>query len=280
MNRNIRILFLLFLTALFSLPAEAQVSLAPTALFIPDQTNVGTLYVNNNSQEAQEVSVSFEFSYPGSDGQGNMVTVSDDSVSAARYGFTDYVRVFPRQFVLQPGGQQTVRLQVRPMPGKPDGVYWTRVIVTSNAAARDVETVAVAEGIGTQINYVFKQNIPAFYLKGKTSTGLACGAVTTTVEDGKLVAVSQLTPTGNAPFNGSVTARLLNSAGKEVAMQQQTVVAYFEVLRRVEIALPDGEIAPGNYTLEFTYETRRADISPTDLVQAPPITHSVPVVIE
>lgn len=280
MNRNNRTLFFLFFLAVFNLPALAQVSLAPTALFIKDQTNVGTLYVNNNSQEAQEVSVSFEFSYPGSDEQGNMVTVSNDSVSAARYGFTSLARVFPRQFVLPPGGQQTVRVQVRPMPGKPDGVYWTRVIVTSNAAAKDVETTAVAKGIGTKINYVFKQNIPAFYLKGKTSTGLNCGPVTTNVEDGKLVAVARLTPIGNAPFNGSVTARLLNSAGKEVATQQQTLVAYFEVKRRVEIALPAEGLAPGNYTLEFTYETKRADISPTDLVQAPPVKNSVPVEIK
>jgi len=258
----------------------AQVSLAPTTIFIHDQTNVASLFINNNSQQSQEISVSFEFAYPGSDEKGNMVTVSNDSASAKRYGLTSGLRVFPRQFVLQPGKQQTIRVQVRPMQGKPDGIYWTRVIVSSQLATKDIDTVKITEGIGTKINYVFRQNIPVFYLKGKVTTGLTTGTVNTSVDNGKLVAVSKLKPAGNAPFNGSVTARLLNSAGKEVAVQQQTVVAYFEVLRRVELTLPPEGLTPGTYTLEFLYETKRSDISPSDLVQCAPVKQTVPVVIK
>jgi len=260
--------------------ALAQVSLAPTAIFISDQTNVASLFINNNSQVPQEISVSFEFTYPGSDEKGNMVTVSNDSVSARRYGITTNAKAFPRQFVLQPGKQQTVRVQVRPMNSKPDGVYWTRLIVSSQAAAKNVEETKVTEGIGTKINYVFNQNIPAFYLKGKVNTGLTAGPVTTSVEKGKLVAVSRLTPTGNAPFNGSVTAKLTDGSGKEVASQQQTLVAYFDVLRSIELTLPEGGLAPGRYTLDFTYETKRSDISPTDLVQALPVKKRVEVEIK
>lgn len=249
-------------------------------MYITDQTNVSSLYINNNSQVAQEISVSAEFAYPGSDTLGNMITVDNDSVSAARYGITANLKIFPRQFVIQPGGQQVVRLQVKPLKGKPDGMYWSRVIVSSQTAAKDVDTVKVTEGVGTVINYVFKQNIPAFYRKGKVSTGLTTGKVTTSVEKSKLVAVATLKPTGNAPFNGSVTARLFNSAGKEVAMQQQTLVAYFEVLRRIEIAIPPEGLAPGTYTLGFTYETKRADISPIDLVQAKPVKSSIKVEIK
>ncbi len=258
----------------------AQVSLAPTALFIPDQTNVASLFVNNNSLQPQEITVSFEFAYPGSDDQGNMITISKDSINASRHGLTANLRVFPRQFTLQPGKQQTVRVQVRPMQGKPDGVYWTRVIVSSQSASKDIDTIKVTDGIGTKINYVFSQNIPAFYVKGKVTTGLTPGMVTTSFEKNKLIAITKLTPTGNAPYNGSVTARLLNPAGKEIARQYQTVVAYFEVLRRVEFALPAEPPAPGKYTLEFLYETKRADISPTDLVQAAPVKYNVPVEIK
>jgi hypothetical protein len=280
MNRIHLFLFHIFLLGWAgSQLAPAQVSLAPTVLFIHDQTNVASLYINNNSQQAQEIIISSEFAYPGSDGQGNMITISNDSVSAARFGLNSSLRVFPRQFILQPGSQQTVRVQVRPMQGKPDGVYWTRVVVSSQSAAKDIDTVKMTEGIGTKINYVFKQNIPAFYLKGKVNTGLTPGAVTTSVENGKLVAIAKLTPTGNAPYNGSVTARLLNGSGKEVSSQQQTMVAYFEVLRRVEVLLPAEGISPGKYILDFTYETKRADISPSDMIQAPSVKYSIPVEI-
>ncbi len=255
----------------------AQVSLAPTNLFITDQTNVSSLFVSNNSQVAQEISVSFEFAYPGSDEKGNMVTITNDSVSALRYGLNGSIKAFPRQFVVQPGKQQTVRVQVRPINSKPDGVYWTRVIVSSQTATKNLEETKVTEGIGTKINYVFKQNIPGFYLKGKVNTGLTTGPVTTSVEKGKLVAVANLTPTGNAPYNGTVTASLTDSSGKEVASQKQTVVAYFEVLRCIELTLPEAGLAPGKYTLDFAYETKRSDISPTDLVQALPVKKRVEV---
>jgi hypothetical protein len=280
MNRTFRYLFCLILSAgIIPQMLQAQVSLAPTVLVIKDQANVASLFVNNNSQVPQEISVSFEFAYPGSDEKGNMTTVTNDTVSEQRYGITANAKAFPRQFVLQPGKQQTIRIQVRPMSSKPDGVYWTRVIVSSQVAATKVEETKVTEGIGTKINYVLKQNIPAFYLKGKVYTGLIAGTVTTSIEKGKLVAVSRLTPTGNAPFNGSVTARLVDSSGKEVASQQQTVVAYFEVMRSIELSLPEEALPRGKYTLEFTYETKRSDISPTDLVQSLPVKQSVAVEI-
>jgi hypothetical protein len=261
-------------------PGSAQVSLAPVALFIPDKTNVTSLYVNNNSQVAQEISVSLEFAYPGSDKQGNMINVTNDTINEQRYGLTANLRIFPRQFLLQPGAQQVVRLQVRPMQNKPDGVYWSRVIVSSQSAAKDIDTVKVADGIVTKINYVFKQDIPVFYLKGKVSTGLTPCAVTTSVENGKMVAIAKLTPTGNAPWNGSVKVRLLNSSGKEVAVNQQPIVAYFEVLRRIELSLPKEGLAFGKYSLEFTYETKRIDISASDLVQAKPVKQSITVEIQ
>jgi hypothetical protein len=272
--------FIVVIGSLISGPVVAQVSLSPTAIFIKDQTNVASLYVTNNSKVAQEIGIAFEFAYPGSDERGNMITVTNDSVSSIRFELTSSIKAFPRQVVLQPGGQQIIRLQVRPRQDRPDGVYWTRLILSSQSAATDIDTVRAAQGIGTKINYVLKQNIPVFYLKGKVTTGLTVGTVNTSVEKGKLVAVSRLTPSGNAPFNGSVTARLINGTGKEVAVQKQTMIAYFEVLRRIELTLPSSGLTTGKYTLDFTYETKRSDIPFEDLVQAKSVKKSVTVEIE
>jgi P pilus assembly chaperone PapD len=278
MNRNHFVTLLAILSIIFSnIPVYAQVSLAPTSLFIHDRAGVTTLYVSNTTQEDQEISISFEFSYPGSDSEGNLKTITDDTVSASRYGITGNLKVFPKQFILKPGAQQTVRIQSRPMPERPDGVYWTRVIVSSNSASGEIGSVPVSEGIGTKINYVFRQNIPVFYIKGKASTGLVCRNVATTVDEGKLVAVSSLSPEGNAPFNGTVTAVLSDQNGKEIALQQQTLVAYSEVLRRIELQLPGQNLPAGKYKLDFTYETVRADVSPDDLIQSAPVRHSVEI---
>lgn len=279
MNKKVLCFFSILLPAFLTFkPAAAQVSIAPTSVFIHDRDNVASLFVSNGSQVAQEISISFEFAYPGSDESGNMTTIENDSVSAQKFGLGSRVKVFPRQFVLAPNGQQTVRFQVLPLQGKPDGVYWTRIIISSQQATKDVDTVKVSQGIGTKINFVLKQNIPCFYIKGKVSTGLSIADVKSTVEKNKLTAVTRVLPTGNAPFNGSVIAKLTNDSGKEVTSHQQTIVAYFEALRKIEIPLPEG-IKSGKYNLELTYETSRADISPSDLVQATPVKKTVVVVI-
>lgn len=271
-----------FFITVFCLPFYiiAQVSLSPTSVFITDAVGIESLNISNTSETAQEVQISFEFSYPGYDEIGNLTMVDNDTTKAAIYDLSSTIRAFPRTFIIQPGGQQTVRLQVLPLKDTSDGVYWTRVIVTSTPPSADIETIDVGGGVGTKIGYVFKQNVPVFYKKGTVTTGLQVLKVEAGLEESKLVAVAHLLPQGNAPFNGSVQAYLRNSNGKVVAEQFTTTVVYFEALRRVELMLPEEGLPAGEYTLELNYETQRRDIPSSDLVQAPPVKHSVVVTIE
>ena len=281
MNKSYYLLnYLLFNGLSTKMMRIVHVNLAPGAVYIKDQDNFAYLYINNDSDEIQAISISGEFSYPGSDEQGNLTNITEDKKSESKYGLTDYLKAFPRQFVLKPGSQQTVRIQVRQLRDKPDGTYWTRLIVSSNAASKDIELHPGGETSDSGINYVFIQNIPAFYLKGKVYTGLIPGEIITSVKDGKLVAIARLKQTGNSPFNGIVTAVITDENGKMVAVQKQVVVIYFEVLRRIEIALPPEGLAPGRYKLKFTYETNRDDISPSDLVQAAPVKKSIDIEIK
>ncbi len=265
-------------TALLALGvAQTQVSLSPTSVFINDNTNIESLNISNRGDGQVEVNVRFEFSYPGYDDHGNMISITNDSLAAQRYSLTDNLRVFPRSFVIQPRGQQVVRLQVRPMREKPEGMYWARIIVSSNAPAADIETVTAAEGVGTRVNFVFNQNIPVYYSKGNVITGLDIINVKAYQEIDQLVSIVRLKPTGNSPYNGSVTAMIRDNNGQVVAEHQTINVVYFEALRRVAIPFPDKGLPPGNYSLELMFETRRRDISPSKLVQAQPVSYIIPV---
>ncbi len=73
-------------------------------------------------------------------------------------------------------------------------------------------------------------------------------------------------------------ARLYDHEGNMVTERQTTTTAYFEEVRRIDI--DTSNIPPGEYRAELTFETRRGDISPTDLVQAPTVTEEVHVTIE
>ncbi len=257
-------------------PATAQVAIAPSTVFISDQTNIGTLYVSNRSDEPQEVSIEFAFGYPSSDHDGNLIMNYEDSAAFAKHAINERIRAFPRSFVLGPRQQQTVRFQVRPQPGAEEGVYWTRVKILANPQTPEIDMPA-EEGITTRITFRFEQVIAAFYRQGNATTGLNIKEVEVRQDNDRLILLPNLERTGNAPFIGSMFAKMYDADGNMVKERQSTTTAYFSEVRRIELDTSD--IEPGDYRVELTFETRRGDISPTDLVQAPPITNVVEVTV-
>lgn len=269
------LLLLLFCAAIQ--PAIAQISLAPTTVFI-DQNGVGTLFVTNPGDQPQEVTISFLFGYPGNDDLGNLSMVYGDSLGESKFGMGDRLRAFPRTFILAPKQQQTVRLQARPDRNLADGTYFTRVKVTSNAQTPDVEQTTTGE-VSTQVNFKFDQVIAAFQKVGNTSTGLEFGEIKTEFAPGVIRVIPEFKVTGNSPYLGSVIATLKNSQNSTLAEQQQTVALYFSGKRAVEIKTPEN-LQAGDYTLELVYETKRSDIPGTDLVMAAPISQKIQLKIQ
>lgn len=255
----------------------AQVSLAPTTVFI-DQNGIGTLFVTNPGDTPQEINVSFLFGYPGNDEMGNLTMVYGDSLMEKQFGMGDRLRAFPRTFILAPQQQQTVRLQVRPDRSLAEGTYFTRVKITSNAQTADVEQTTT-EGVSTQVNFKFDQVIAAFQKVGNATTGLEFGQVTTEIKDGIIRVIPEYKVSGNSPYLGSVTATLKNAQSETLAEQQQTVALYFSGKRAVELKLPEN-LPAGTYEITLTYETKRSDIPSSDLVQAPAVTQKVTLNIQ
>lgn len=254
------------------IPVKAQVSLAPTTVFI-DQNGVGSLFITNPGETPQEITIGFEFGYPGNDEMGNLKMVYGDSTRAGIHGFGDRLRAFPRTFILAPQQQQTVRLQVRPDRSLTPGTYFTRIKVTSNPQTPDVEETT-QEGVSTQVNFKFDQVIAAFQKVGETSTGLEIGRIQIERQGDIIRAIPEFTVTGNSPYLGSVVATLKNSKGDIIAEQQQTVALYFSGKRAVEMKLTQEELTDA-YELVLTYETKRSDIPSGDLVQSAPVSKSI-----
>lgn len=255
-----------------AVPAMAQISIAPTSVFM-DNNGIASLYITNPSDITQEINVGFLFGYPGNDESGNLIMVYGDSIKGKEYGLGDRLRAFPRTFVLAPQQQQTVRLQLRPDRALPAGTYFTRVKVTSNNQAPDVDQTNQTE-VATQINFKFDQVIAAFYKNGQTTTGLEIGNVTTSIQDGKVRAIAEFVTTGNSPFLGSVSASLKDASEKTLAQKEETVAMYFNGKKGVEVSIPE-DLPSGEYQLELRFETNRTDIPSSDLVQGSPVTKRV-----
>ncbi len=261
----------------FSISVAGQISLAPSFVFIDSNSGVGNLFVSNNSQQAHEVDISFLFGYPDSDTEGNLVMNYQDSVAYLQFGLDEMIRAFPRSFILGPGEQRTVRLHVIPAERRKEGFFFTRMKVLAKPQTPEV-TGQIAEGIGTKISFNFEQVTAVFYHRGIVSTGILVKKLNVRQNEGVLELRPHLQRTGNAPFLGSMFAKLKDARGNVVAQAQGTTTAYFDVIRRID--LPLSEVKPGTYTIELTFETRRNDMAATDLVQAPPLMHKSTVVVE
>lgn len=247
----------------------AQISLAPSILFINDNSNVGEFYLTNISSTTQEINIFAEFGYPSSDETGTLLGSNEVPEISERYGIQDNIRVFPRRLILQPGVQQTIRVQVLNTREKEDGLYWTRITVRSNEIQDDIDQLPPEQGLGTRIDFVFNQNFALFYRKGIATTGVTVDDLNYTRDENSLVIEPRLRHTGNSPYLGSMFARLLDQNGEVVAENRRNAFIYFEELRRISIDV--SELESGRYTLELKFETSRRDVASQDLVQAPPV---------
>lgn len=258
---------ILLLTGL-SGKAWAQVSIAPTTLYT-DANGISTFYISNPAATSQEITVSFVFGYPAHNENGELYMVYEDAEKEAQWGLGSRLRVFPRSFILAPNKQQVVRIQVLPDRSKPEGMYFSRVKITSNTQAADVGTDAV-DGVAMKVNFKFDQILAVFHRQGSATTSLELGEIAYSREGNKLHVTSQFTRGGNAPFIGSVQAVLRDAQNQVVAEQRQTVALYYDARHRVTLELPD-DFVVGDYDLELDYRTERGDVSASDLVKGAPV---------
>lgn len=256
------------LSLLAAASAEAQVTIAPTTLFLDNHNKFGTFLVLNGSNQTQEVSIDFMFGYPASDSLGHTVMMYGDTLDAAKFSIAKDMRGFPRTFTLAPQQRQVIRLTVRPRADRKDGMYWTRIKTTSNPATPPIGETS-QNGVTAQINFKFEQITAAFYKKGKVSTGLNFKGLHTEIDSTGGHIYADVERTGNAPYLGSIFLTIKDADGNTVGQGQSSTTVYFDDTRTMDFDASG--LAPGNYTAEVTFRTQRPDIPQDKLVQADPV---------
>ena len=263
-----RLFFLSSVIWLMAVSAQAQVSINPTVITIHQGEPIEELIVFNSSAEPMEVSLSMEFGYPDVNAQGAVFVNYNDAEAAGLYGLDSHLRIFPRQFVLEPGKRQVVRMQALPMADRAPGVYWTRVKVASNEVSMDQAELSAA-GFSSRVTYRIQQNIGVFYRNGDVSTGLRMESVSSTQVGDTLNVSTSLIRTGNSPYLGHVRVRLLGSNGTVAAEHERPFSVYFD--RSWSIPVDVSAVPSGIYTLEVSTQNRRADMPDSDIVVGDPL---------
>ncbi len=257
----------------------AQVTISPTNLFINHQSKFGTYMVINGSNQAQEISIEFIFGYSDSDADGNRFLVYDDSVKAEQYSIKNWIRAFPRNFTLQPGQRQIVRLRVNSPNNLEDGTYWARIKTTSSPESAPVELQA-SETVTARVGFKIEQVTGVYLKKGTVSTGIEItGMRTNKAENGMLEVVSDIIRTGNSPFLGSIEVNLYDSDNKKLDVPSFiSTTIFFDGTHKQEIDI--STLSPGTYSAEMVFRTQRNDVSSSDLVQGETISQKTTFTIQ
>lgn len=274
MKKFLSLLIILLSVALAPLGlVRAQVIVAPTILYMSDHDPFGTFVVMNRSRDPQEISVSFKFGYPTSDSLGNIFMRYDDSLAADKYSCNEWLRGFPKQFVLNPDQQQVVRLVITPQQDLPNGVYWTRLITRSTPQVKFVDTVKT--GVTANITFVLEQVTTIVFEKGSVNTSISVSDGGTFTDSTHLNVLANLNRGGNAPFLGTVNLKILDAAGNTVYTDKLLIAAYFDM--HVKFAVPLSNLRVGDrYTAILDVSSDRPDIPPENAIKISPIEQSIP----
>lgn len=258
---------LLMFTSVF-----CQVTIAPTNLFVEENSRFGTYMVINNSNENQEISVDFVFSYSALNENGQRRIVEDDSVRAQTHSIAQHVRAFPQNFVLTPGQRQIVRLRIAAPNDLEDGTYWARIKTSATPEAPPVE-LEQTETVTASLGLIVEQVTGLYYKVGSVTTGIDIQSITPKPgEDGTLEIYTDYERTGNSPFLGSIVTSLIDSSGEIVQQGRSSTTLYFGGTHQQTLNIMDLE--PGDYTVRVEFMTQRNDVSPEDLVQMQPTSQS------
>ncbi len=257
----------------FPFASLAQVTIAPTNLFIDGNARFGTYMVINGSNETQEISIDFIFNYSQNDDAGERQVVEDNEEVATQYSIAEYVRAFPRNFTIAPGQRQVVRLRLSPPNDLPDGMYWARIKTASSPETPPLELQA-NDAVSARVAITVEQITGLFFKKGDLETGIeVLDMQPTSSEDNQtLTVLTSYARTGNSPFLGSITASLVNSGGQVVKNDFVSTSLYFDGALKHEFDISD--LPSGTYTVRVMFESQRADIAAGDLVQMQPVSQT------
>jgi len=260
-----KLIVLAFIIPLMISTLFAQVSISPTSAFLGNNQRFETILIRNSSDEAQEVKLEFQFAYPKATEDGNIGLIYDDAEQEKLHSATSWLRGFPKNFVLEPGGRQVVRVTAKAPRDIEPGMYWSRLVTTTSAVSPEIGATDPSV-ISTQITMQFRQITSIFYKTGNLSTGLDLTGIRPVVDEGQLKVFVDYTKSGNAPFLGTMTAEVLDASGNPIVDRNMFVSIYFDGLRRINVDIAN--LSPGSYDLLVTVKSGRADIPDNKVVPA------------
>lgn len=247
----------------FSSMANAQIILAPTAIFMDGNQRIATLMVINKTNQSQEIRLDMKFGYARSDTFGSKSIIYNDSLMAEQFSLCSWVKMFPKKFTLAAGAKQFVRVMAMPKPSLPQGSYWGRLIATSSV--RTPLATDENNDIGAQLNFTINQVVPVLYKNKAESPQLALNPARAFADSSAFYIVKGVSCTANPPFYGTVACAVYDANANLAAEATAPLTVYFESFKR--FVFERAQLAPGTYTAVITVSPERDNIDKRFLLQ-------------
>jgi len=200
-----------------------------------------------------------------------------DSAATDKRSCLDWVRAFPRRVIIDPGESQIVRLMVRAPKDLPDGEYWARIMVRSQAANVQIPVSGEQDGIRTHLNMITELAIMFKYRTGDLVSSLELRDAYATVKDTQVEVMLDMVNRGNVSYMGMLECRLLDSDMKEISSNLRKLAVYREMKRRIDLEyIKEGFKLPYHVEIRIDSEGRN-DITPEDMIIGNKITRTVAV---
>jgi hypothetical protein len=259
----------------------AATLIAPHALFIDHRIRSAAMYLYNPDEVPVEINVELIYGYPRGDGEGGVWVFLEEDPAEGEPSCADWVRALPRRVILMPGQRQTIRFLARPPAGLPDGEYWSRVVVSSQAVEHDLEGTEVegAEGIRVGLRLATRTIISLNYRKGPVTTGIELEHLSAQLGERSLTVGMDLKRQGDAAWLGQVDAVLLDAEGEELQRWDRAIAVYEDHRRILEFPLEQPR-TKGNYMLSLRYSTDRADLPPEGILPSATVVRAIPLIAQ
>ncbi|HEX2788651.1 MAG TPA: hypothetical protein VHP32_12200 [Ignavibacteria bacterium] len=223
---------------------NAQVVITPYVVLIDNQNKFGTYTVINQTNEEQEVSINFQFGYPVSDENGNVTMKYEDNPTPGMNALNEWLKIFPKRFLIKPGEKQTVRMTVDPPANLAAGTYWTRMVTSTQTKTIFSDTT---RNLSAKVNFVLNQITTVIYKNKQFNSNIVFNELTVNQDTSSVNFVSDLSASGDQPFFAQFEYKVLDGSQNVVYERNEFAGIYFNMKRKYEVPLTD--LPPGNYTL-------------------------------
>jgi hypothetical protein len=188
----------------------------------------------------------------------------------------DWIKAFPRKFLLNPKQRQVIRMTVKPPSDVSAGTYWSRIVTSATPQSPQIDTLT--GGVRAQIKFVLNQITTFLYRVDPATTGIEVKDFYAEIDSSNINIYANLLRTGNSPFFGNVTASIRNSQSEVVAEEEQSLANYFGFVKRFQFPLE--KFVPGDYEIELKIiSDEKSEFTESTLEPTLPVTKYLTITI-